>query len=146
LSQSVVEAHATVAAAPDTVFACLADYRCAEVFIEGLEQLTPVGSQTTGKDARFDAILKVAGHSFRSVIVIASLQPGRSITWSSAGGDNQSLTFELTPDAGGTAVSLTVSYDPPGGLAGVIAPFVERTVRQRATGSLERLREHLQPA
>ncbi len=146
MSQTV-EAHATIAAAPDTVFACLADYRCAKVFIEGLEQLTPVGSQTTGEDARFDAILKVAGRTFRTIIVIASLEPGRSITWSSAGEDNQSLTFELGPEPGGTAVSLTVSYDPPGGLPGaLIAPFVERTVQQRATGTLERLREHLLPA
>jgi uncharacterized membrane protein len=146
LSQAV-EAHATITAAPDTVFAYLADYRCAEVFIEGLEQLTPIGSRTTGVGARFDAILKVVGRTFRTVIVIASLEPGRSITWSSVGEDNQNLTFELRPEpGGGTSISLTVSYEPPGGLSGaLIAPFVARTVQQRATGTLERLQAHLPP-
>jgi len=146
LSQTV-EAYATIAAPPDTVFACLADYKCAEMFIEGLQQLTPAGPQTTGEDARFDAILHVGGRTFRTIIVLASLEPGRSITWSSAGEENQSLTFELGPEPGGTAVSLTVAYDPPGGLAGaLIAPFVARTVQQRATGTLKRLQELLSPA
>ncbi|MGD0439207.1 MAG: SRPBCC family protein [Acidimicrobiales bacterium] len=139
-----VEARATIAAAPHTVFECLADYRCAKVFIEGLEQLTPLGPQTTGENARFDATLKIAGRTLATVIVITSLEPGRSITWSSAGEDHQSLTFELVPEPGGTAVSLTVSYEQPDGLPGaLLAPFVERTVRQRANGALGRLREHL---
>ena len=106
-----------------------------------------MGSQTTGENARFEAILDVGVRTLRTTIVITSLEPRRSITWSSAGADGQSLTFELRPRRGGTTVSLTVTYEPPGGIAGaLIAPFVEHTVQHRATGALDRLREHLSPA
>jgi uncharacterized membrane protein len=145
--RQTVQARTTIAASAGTVFECLADYRQAGIFIEGLEQLTPVGSQTTGENARFEAILDVGVRTLRTTIVITSLEPRRSITWSSAGADGQSLTFELRPRRGGTTVSLTVTYEPPGGIAGaLIAPFVEHTVQHRATGALDRLREHLSPA
>ncbi len=85
--------------------------------------------------------------TLRTTIVITSLEPRRSITWSSAGDDGQSLKFDLSPRRGETTVSLTVTYEQPGGMAGaLIAPFVEHTVQHRATGALERLREHLSPA
>jgi uncharacterized membrane protein len=139
-----VQARTTIAASAGTVFGFLADYKRAEVFIEGLEQLTPVGSQTTGEGARFEAVLKLGVRTLRTTIVIASIEPDRSITWSSAGDDGQSLTFELRPRQGGTTVILTVTYEQPGGFAGAfIAPFVERTVQHRATGALERLRGHV---
>jgi uncharacterized membrane protein len=144
--RQTVQGRTTIAASAGTVFECLADYKCADLFIEGLEQLTPLGPQTTGKDARFDAILNLGGRKLRTTIVITSLQPGRSITWSSADDDGQSLTFELHPKRGGTTVSLTVTYEQPGGIAGaLIAPFVEHTVQHRATGALDRLRENLSP-
>ncbi len=145
--QRTVQARTTIAASASAVFECLADYRCATVFIEGLEQLTPLGPPTTGEDAQFEAILKVGVRTLRTTIMIASLQPRRSITWCSAGSDAQSLTFDLRPSHGQTTVSLTLTYEQPGGIAGtLIAPFVERTVQQRATGALDRLREHLSPA
>jgi hypothetical protein len=145
--KKTVQARATIAASAATLFECLADYKRADVFIEGLQQLTPIGTQTTGKDAQFEAVLKVGAHTLRTTIVIASLQPGRNITWSSAGDDGQSLTFELSPVRAGTTVKLTVTYQQPAGVAAaLIAPFVEHTVQHRATGALERLREHVSGA
>lgn len=138
-----VRARRTIAASADAVFACLADYKQADVFIEGLEELTPLGSETTGEDARFEAVIDVGVRTLRTTIVISSLEPGRSVTWSSAGDEGQRLAFELAADPGGTLVSLTVTYERPGGIAGtLIAPFVEHTVQHRATVALERLREH----
>ena len=90
------------------------------MFIEGLEQLTPVGLQTSGEDARFEAVLKVGVRTLRTTIVITSLEPRRSITWSSAGDDGQSLKFDLSPRRGETTVSLTVTYEQPGGMAGAL--------------------------
>jgi uncharacterized membrane protein len=142
--RKTIREKTTIAASPETLFECLADYERAEVFIEGLEELKPAGDQTAGEGASFDAVLKVGPRTLRTTIEIAEIDPGRSITWASRGDDGQSLTFDLQPEPGGTAVSLTVSYEEPGGLAGtLVAPFVEKTVRQRATGALERLREHV---
>jgi uncharacterized protein YndB with AHSA1/START domain len=145
--RQTVQARTTIAAAPGAVFECLADYKQAEIFIEGLEQLTPLGSQTTGEGARFDAVLDVGVRTLRTTIGISSLEPPHGITWSSAADQGQSLTFELSQGSSGTAVSLTVTYERPGGVAGaLLAPFVEHTVQHRATVALERLREHLSPA
>lgn len=142
--RKTIREKATVSTSPERLFECLADYECAEVFIEGLEELKPAGDQTAGEGASFDAVLKLGPRTLRTTIEIAKLDPGRSITWASQGDDGQSLTFDLQAEPGGTAVSLTVSYEEPGGLAGtLIAPFVEQTVRQRATGALERLAEHV---
>ena len=142
--RKTVQAQTTIAASADALFECLSDYERAEVFIEGLEELTPTGPKTEGEGAQFGAVIKVGPRTLRSTIEIAALEPGRSITWSSAGDDGQSLRFELEPEQGETAVSLVISYEEPGGLGGaIIASFVEHTVRERATGALARLREHV---
>jgi uncharacterized membrane protein len=142
--RTTVKVQATIAATADVLFDCLADYERADVFIEGLEQLAPTGPTTSGEGAQFDAVLKVGPRTLRTTIAIAGLDPGRSITWASAGDDGQSLTFDLRARGDETSVSLTVSYEEPGGVAGVlIAPLVEQTVRHRSTAALERLREHV---
>jgi len=144
--RKTVRAQTTIAAPAAKLFDCLADFECADVFIEGLEQLTPRGEKNAGEGAQFDAVLKVGPRTLRTTIEIAALEPGRSITWTSAGADGQSLIFDLRPEGGGTSVSLTVTYEEPGGIGGVlVAPFVEQTVRQRSTSALERLREHVAP-
>jgi len=145
--RKTVQAQTTIAASADSIFECLSDYQRAGVFIDGLEELTPTGTKTDGEGAQFDAVLKVGPRTLRSTIEIAALEPGRSITWSSAGDDGQSLRFDLESKQGETSVSLVISYEEPGGIGGaVIAPFVEHTVRERATGALESLREHVSSA
>jgi carbon monoxide dehydrogenase subunit G len=141
---TTVRAHATIPAPPGEIFACLADYKQADVFIEGLEQLGPLSDKTEGEGTRFSAVLKIGPRQFATTIAISSFVPGRAITWSSAGERAQSLTFELETSPEGTSVGLTVVYEEPGGLAGTLAaPFVEQTVRHRADSALARLRAHL---
>jgi len=144
--RKTIRAEATIAASAGTLFASLADYERADVFIEGLERLSPVTAQTTGEGAEFEAVLDIGIRTLQTRIVITSYQPDRAITWSSATEDGQSLFFQLEPVPDGTAVTLEVSYQEPGGLAGaLVAPFVERTVRHRADTALERLADHLSP-
>jgi uncharacterized membrane protein len=139
-----VRASAAIAAPAAVIFACLADYKQADVFIEGLEQLTPNGSRTVGQGARFDAVLKVATRTLRTTIEIAALEPDRLITWSSAGDDGQRLTFRLSAGQGETIVELTVDYEEPGGVAGALmAPFIAQVVQHRSETALARLREQV---
>ena len=144
--RKTINTKATIAARPETIFACIADYGHADVFIEGLQELEPLGTQTTGEGAQFSAALTIGPRLVHTTIVITSFVPGQVITWASVGDGGQSLTFELTPNKGGTTVNLAVAYDEPGGIAGaLIAPFVERTVRHRADTALERLGKELSP-
>jgi len=144
--RKTIRARATIAAPAERLLACLADYKRADVFIEGLEQLDPVGTQTTGEGAQFAAVLALGVRTLATTIVITSFEPCRTITWSSAGDDGQSLTFELLPGQEATTVDLAVSYEEPGGITGaLVAPFVERTVQHRADTALDRLREQVSP-
>ena len=144
--RKTIRASATIAAPAGVLFACLADYRRAEALVEGLDGLSPVSGQTTGRGAQFEADLDVGIRTLHTTIVIADYEPDRSITWSSAGDEGQSLTFDLEPAGDATAVRLAVSYEEPGGLAGaLVAPFVERTVQHRADTALQRLGEHAAP-
>lgn len=142
-----VRRQETIPARVDTLFAFVSDHRHAEVFIDGLEQLRPLGKKTKGEGAEFEAKLKVGASSFTTTIVIAAIKAGRSITWSAVANGGQSLTFDLRPQKGSTRVDLAITYEEPGGVAGAIAaPFIERTVEHRADSSLKRLREHFLPA
>ena len=141
-----LRASAKIAAPAGAIFESLADYKRAESFIDGLSELEPVGSSTTGKGAEFTAVLDVGTRKLNTTIVISEYEPNAKITWSSAGTEGQSLTFELRGENGATAVDLAVSYEEPGGIAGsLIAPFVERAVQHRADTALERLGEHVSP-
>jgi len=133
-------------ATPATLFACLADYRVAPLFIDGLERLSPVTDVTSGEGARFDAVMRVGPKRFQSTIEIVDYDPDHLVTWASSSGQQQHLTFKLVPDgdAETTKVLLEVSYEGPSGLPGILfAPVVEETVRAHAHGALRKLRRHV---
>ena len=84
------------------------------------------------------AVLHVGPRVLRTTVSIASLVAGRAITWSSVGADRQSLVFELAQTDDETAVSLEISYEEPGGVAGaLLAPFVRQTVERRANTAVK---------
>jgi uncharacterized membrane protein len=142
--RTTVSATENIRASAVDLFDCVADYAVAPLFIEGLHRLTPVSSNTSGEGARFDAVMRVGPRTFRTTVEITAYEEGRLVTWASAGGHSQSLTFELIAGAASTKVVLDISYEQPGGLAGVLtAPVVEETVRIRARSALRRLQEHV---
>lgn len=136
---------AAIEAPADVLFERLADYRSAQVLIDGLDSMSPAGTITSGAGARFAAVMKVGPRTFRAMIAITEYEPPRRLTWSSSGREAQALTFDLRAVEGdgapATAVSLEVSYQRPGGFTGiVVAPVVEQAVRAKIHSTLERLR------
>jgi uncharacterized membrane protein len=142
--RTTVTATETIHASAEAIFDCVSDYAVAPLFIEGLHRLTPVASSTTGEGSRFDAVMRVGPTTFRTTIEITAYEEAQLVTWASAGGRSQTLTFELIPDGKATKVVLVISYEKPGGLAGALtAPVVEETVRSRARSALRKLRDHV---
>lgn len=142
--RTTVRVGGTIAASPKVLFACVADYEQAPMFIDGLVSLAPAGRRTRGKGAKFDAVMKVGPKTFSTTIEIAELEENHLVTWSSASDNGQSVTFELRPDGDGTQVVLEIEYERPGGLAGVVTGrVVEETVKARAHTSMRKLRDHL---
>jgi uncharacterized membrane protein len=142
--RTTVSASETIEASAATLFDCVGDYAVAPLFIDGLQRLTPVSSNTSGEGARFDAVMRVGPSTYRTTIEITAYEEGRLVTWSSTSGEPQVLTFKLIPDGKSTRVVVEISYEKPGGLAGVLtAPIVEQTVRSRARSALRTIREHV---
>jgi uncharacterized membrane protein len=140
-----IRASETIDVPAEVLFEKIADYRSAQRLIDGLDSMVPRGSVTSGKGARFVAVMRVGPRTFRATIEITDYEAPHRLTWSSAGREAQALRFEFTEQAtvGGstTRVTLEVSYERPGGVAGILAaPVVERTVRTRVHSTLERLR------
>ena len=139
-----VHVSETIAASPEAVFDCVADYAVEPLFIEGLQRLTPVGGSTTGEGARFDAVMKVGPSTYHATIEISEYVENRRVTWSSANGRSQAVTFELEASGASTRVTLEVTYERPSGIAGaLVAPVVDETVRLRAHGALRRLKHNV---
>jgi hypothetical protein len=141
-TQNSVRVSTRIAADAHDLFVLVSEHRNAVRVIEGLEQLTPIGKRTRGVGARFDAILRIGPKSVRAEIEIEELVTDRLVRWRSSHGDDRSITFDFRRAEGATAVRITVTYEGPEGLSGaLLAPVVEAAVRERARGTLDRLRE-----
>ncbi len=137
---TAVRVNTRIPAAVPVVFSLVSEAEHAVAVIDGLEQLSPIGRQDAGVGARFDAVLRLGRQTVSAQIEIAELVENRRITWSSTGGDNRSITFELREVEQSTAVRLTVVYERPEGLSAILlAPVVEETVRSKAHHTLSRL-------
>ena len=137
-----VRVNTRIPVAVPEVFPLVSRAEHAVAVIEGLEELSPIGEQDAGVGARFDAVLRLGPKTVSAQIEIAELVENRRVTWSSTGGDNRSITFELREVEQITAVRLTIAYERPDGLGAILlAPVVEETVRSKAHHTLARLRE-----
>lgn len=118
----------------------LADYHRASEIVEGLERLVPTEGDT-GVGARFDALLRLGPKTVAATIVLRENDPGRRVRWAELHGE-RAITFDLRQlDEETAAVRISVSYEAPSGLASVIGRVVEETVRAKARGTLDRLRQ-----
>lgn len=137
-----IRSATSVAAPVSRLFPLVSDYRHARSVIEGLEELRPLGEPETGEGARYAAVLHMGPTVLRASIEIVELVVNRRVTWATSGEEERVLSFEFDSEAGVTVVALTVSYEAPGGLAGLLVrPVVEEGVRRRSRETLARLEQ-----
>jgi ribosome-associated toxin RatA of RatAB toxin-antitoxin module len=139
-------ASTVVARDPQAVFDWVADHRNARNVLEGVTRWEPLGQQTRGRGARFDVAMHALGVPLENVLVLDTWDEPRAIGWRSESGlVPQTGRWRFEPRAGGTEVSLTIAYRPPGGwLGGLVAGQVDSAVRGRLQRALERMREALE--
>jgi uncharacterized membrane protein len=131
---------------PGDVFAWVADYRNAGSVLEGVDRWEPMGEATTGVGARFDVSMRALGLPLENVLVLDRWEEPRAIGWRSESGPiAQRGGWRFEPRPGGTEVTLTIAYDPPGGaIGGLLAGRVDGLVRGRLERALERMRAALE--
>lgn len=140
-------ARTVIARPPAEVFAWVADHRNARRVLEGVERWEPMGTQTEGVGARFDVALSVPGLPLENVLVLDRWDEPRAIGWRSESGlVVQTGSWRFEPHGEGTEVTLTISYEPPGGaLGGLVAAGADRLVQRRLDQALERMRAAHEP-
>lgn len=139
--ESSIRVSMRIEAEVHRLFALVSQHENAVRVIEGLETLTPVGGRTRGVGSRFEAVMRLGPKTVRSEIEIAEIRPDRLVRWESPA-EARSLTFEFRSVGEATAVRLTVTYERPAGVGGLLAgPLVEETIRGRARRTLQRMKE-----
>ena len=128
--------HEGSCAAPlDVAFAYINDYRNASNWMFGLAKFEPVGQQTQGVGAVFDATFHVAPVTLHSTIEVTEWAHDELIAFESVSGfRNWSIWQFVAAGPASTKVRVKFSYEVPGGLAGralgrVLAPIVALSLR-----------------
>jgi len=139
-------ARTVIARAPGDVFAWVADHRNAPQVLEGVDRWEPVDDQVRGVGARFDVSMRALGLPLENVLVLDRWDEPRAIGWRSESGPvAQAGAWRFRPRPEGTEVTLTISYEPPGGaVGGLLASGVDGLVRGRLERALQRMKAVLE--
>lgn len=139
-------ARIMIAREPSRVFAWVADHRNVPRVLEGVSRWEPLGARDRGQGARFKVAMRALGMPLENVLVLDTWDEPRAIGWrSEAGLIAQTGGWLFEPQAEGTRVTLTICYQPPGGVVGdLLAGQVDRLVRGRLQAALERMKDILE--
>jgi hypothetical protein len=146
MAQRSFSASVPIAREPADVFAWVADHRNVPGVLEGVERWEPLGPRTRGRGARFDVSMRALGLPLEDVLVLDRWEEPSAIGWRSESGLlAQSGSWRFAPRPGGTDVTLTIAYEPPGGaVGGLLAGRVDGVVRDRLKRALERMKAVLE--
>ncbi|HKA09290.1 MAG TPA: SRPBCC family protein [Candidatus Dormibacteraeota bacterium] len=127
---------------PNIVFAWVADHRNVPRVLEGVSRWEPLGGRDRGQGARFKVAMRALGVPLENILVLDTWDEPREIGWRSESGliaQTGGWLFETQP--GGTRVTLTICYHPPGGVVGrLLAGQVDSLIRGRLQAALERMK------
>jgi len=132
-----------IAREPGIVFAWVADHRNVPRVLEGVSRWEPLGARDRGQGARFKVAMRALGVPLENIFVLDTWDEPREIGWRSESGlipQTGGWVFETQP--GGTRVTLTICYRPPGGVVGgLLAGQVDSVIRGRLQAALERMKD-----
>lgn len=130
----------TFAAAPDIVWAVLTDWSRAHRWMPGVERMQADGPDAVGVVLRFNA------RGSERTSAITELEPGRSITLSSAQpGVRAHYRYRLAPVAQGTEISLEADVVTSGAMR-LMGPVIRSAIAKADRPQLERLAVVVQSA
>lgn len=138
-----LETSILVQAPRQAVFRWVGDYRNAPAALEGVQEWKPLNpARTTGTGARFSVRIGILGVTARTVLVLDTWEEPSAIGWHADGGPvgvRGRWTFAEHPS--GTDVTLSLEYEPPGGLIGALgADRLAGLGRHRLQAGLETIR------
>lgn len=143
--------HEGSCAAPlEVAFAYVDDYRNATDWMFGLARFEPVGDKDQGLGAVFDGTFQVKPVKLHSTVKVTDWEQDKLIAFESVKGFRNWSTWTFTADGPEqTKVSVTFSYELPGGLAGkalgkALEPIVAISVRHSDQALRQRIEARYQ--
>ncbi|MDQ6650050.1 MAG: SRPBCC family protein [Actinomycetota bacterium] len=134
-------AGVVVDAPRQAVFAYVNEWSHATEYTHDLVKWLPLTEQKAGLGARFDAAMKMGPTTQQSTLEITRWEQDAAIGWEPRDGFSQRGLYEFADGAGGTAVTLTIEFDLPGGLAGrLLGKTIEPVARQNVAKTVEKLK------
>jgi uncharacterized membrane protein len=144
-----IHASTVVEAPASKVFAYAIDPENATTLVEGLTEWRVLDDRLAGMGARFAAVFKFGPATYDATLEITQWEPDRLVTWASASGANQSLSWRFDPGeahAGAwTDVQFELGFEPPDGLARTLFSLtVEPILRTRAVETVATLKRRVE--
>ena len=134
----------------DVAFAYIDDYRSAPEWMFGLAKFQPVGEQVQGLGAVFEGTFQVKPVKLSSTVRVTRWEQDKVIAFESIKGFRNWSTWEfsaLSPTQ--TKITVTFSYELPGGLPGramgkALEPIVAISVRHSDAALRHAIEAHYQ--
>jgi carbon monoxide dehydrogenase subunit G len=143
-----VERDIDIAAPPEDVYALVMDPSRLEDWVTIHDELIDAPAAPLKKGSKLTQRLKLAGKCFTVRWTVVENERARRVVWAGRGPmrSRASVTYELSPNGGGTRFSYANDYELPGGPLGrMAAPVVRRVTAGELDRSLERLRGLVEP-
>jgi uncharacterized membrane protein len=143
--------HVGTCEAPiDVAFAYIDDYRTATEWMFGLAKFEPVGDKVQGLGTVFDGTFQVKPVKLSSTVKVTRWEQDKVIAFESIKGFKNWSTWEFSADSPTTTkITVTFSYELPGGLAGralgkALEPIVAISVRHSDAALRHAIEAHYQ--
>jgi uncharacterized membrane protein len=136
----------------EVAFAYIDDYRNATGWMFGLAKFEPVGDQVQGLGSVFDGTFQVKPVKLSSTVRVTRWEQDKVIAFESIKGFKNSSTWEFSAvSPTQTKVTVTFSYELPGGLAGramgkALEPIVALSVRHTDAALRHAIEAHYKQA
>ena len=131
-----ISAGTQVEAPAAVVFGYAADYRHAPMLVPGLTRFEPIGEETSGLGAAFDAAIEIGPKRYETRLAVNVFEPVHAIGWSGLP-EGPSLLWTFTESGKSTSVEFELGFELPGGVTGAllgltIDPIIRSTARSTA--------------
>ncbi len=138
-----VERTARLAAAPDAVFAYLADLDTLAEWQSGVTSAEPTSEGGMRAGATAEVTREMIGQRITAPLLVTAYEPPRRLGIASqVSGVQADATLELTPAEDGAATDLVFTMEIRGsGLTAFMEPMIAGAARGDIEASLERLQE-----
>jgi uncharacterized membrane protein len=143
--------HVGTCEAPlDVAFAYIDDYRTTTEWMFGLAKFAPVGDKVQGLGAVFDGTFQVKPVKLSSTVKVTRWEQDKVIAFESVKGFKNWSTWEFSAASPTTTtITVTFSYELPGGLAGramgkALEPIVAISVRHSDAALRHAIEAHYQ--